>query len=136
MKLCEVCGPAAAPRPSGTETRTHNGITHKTRECALGFAANEQMKLSRDKKNYITESGRVSCDDCFMVGKAHAFEADSEPHPNGLDSYTRAMINLMKQQEGAAKLGPGGSEKGRKVHRPKKSQRAIEKVRARKRATQ
>jgi hypothetical protein len=132
--LCEICGPGDAPRPSGTETRTYNGITHKTRECASGFASNEEMKLSKDKLHYVTKSGRVTCDDCFMIGKAHAYAPDSEPHPNGLDSYSVAMINLLKQQEGFAKLGPGGSDPGRKVRRPKKSQRAIEKVRAKRRS--
>lgn len=129
--LCETCGPLDAHRPSGTETRTINGTTHKTRECASGFAANEEMK--RTKTGYIAKSGRLSCDDCFMIGKAHSYAPESEPHPNGLDSYSAAMINLLKQQEEFAKPGTQGGAPGRRIVRPKKSQRAIAKARAKRR---
>lgn len=76
-RLCPVCGPADAPRPTGTQTYVYGDVTHKTRECAA-ISAIGQTPI-RGKVGYGAESGvRVCSDDCFNYGHPHAEGPDNK----------------------------------------------------------
>lgn len=78
MDLCPTCASDDAPRPTGTQTFTYNGVTHKARECAA-FSSLGQTVIRTDT-GYAAESGLLVCMACFPHGRQHLYSPGQEPH--------------------------------------------------------
>lgn len=76
--LCSVCGPETAPRPTGVQTFTFNGVTHKTKKCAAISSLGEQPVRNED--GYGTKSGLLVCLDCSDRGQQHTYASGQDPH--------------------------------------------------------
>jgi len=80
-ELCPVCGPSDAPRPTGTQTFTFDGVIHKAAECAALSSVGESVVPTDD--GYRSRSGVLVCMECFPYGRQHIYNAGDDPHERG-----------------------------------------------------
>lgn len=141
--LCPICAIPGAPTPSGIETHTHDGVIHRTRECASLAAAKEHPV--RTANGYKSKSGRLACDPCYYLGAPHSYAPDEDPHPPEMLAAQHSRVQLLEQQrligiDETVKLiidewlSPGG-KRGRRISREPytpsdRRMRAREKARA------
>lgn len=90
MPACPTCTAPGAPRPSGTQTFTFAGVTHKAAECAAIASIGETS--IRAGNSYAAASGLVPCMACFPHGEQHLYPAGGDPHPDPADPRRRHDI--------------------------------------------